>query len=111
MICLKLEARLRRAREKHVVPREGHSATFSRPVPSLVKAVARGRAWYEQVLAGKSNDQRSLARQMATSARYADRMCACAFLAPDIVEAILEGRQPSGLTFQKLTKKLPYQLE
>lgn len=109
VICLKLEARLRRTKGETtlVVPREGHSATFSRPVPSLVKAVVRGRAWYEQVLAGKSNDQRSLARQMATSARYADRICACAFLAPDIVEAILEGRQPPGLTFQKLTKKLP----
>ena len=31
----------------------------------------------------------------------------CAFLAPDIVEAILDGRQPADLTVQKLLRSLP----
>jgi hypothetical protein len=31
----------------------------------------------------------------------------CAFLAPDIVGAILDGRQPSDLTWRKLTRDLP----
>ncbi len=31
----------------------------------------------------------------------------CAFLAPDIVEAILEGRQPRDLTFKKLCSNSP----
>jgi hypothetical protein len=31
----------------------------------------------------------------------------CAFLAPDIVKAILDGRQPLDLTFEKLTRRLP----
>ncbi len=31
----------------------------------------------------------------------------CAFLAPDIVEAILDGRQPRDLTLQKLLTNLP----
>jgi hypothetical protein len=30
------------------------------------------------------------------------------FLAPDIVESILDGRQPLDLTVQKLTSKLPH---
>ena len=109
LICLMVEARLTRVGCETilVIPADGDKQAFSRPAPSLVKAVAQGRAWYEQVLAGKSNDQRSLARQMRVSERYAGRMCECAFLAPDIVEAILEGRQPAGLTFQKLTNKLP----
>jgi site-specific DNA recombinase len=29
------------------------------------------------------------------------------FLAPDILEAILDGRQPPDLTFDKLTRNLP----
>ena len=44
---------------------------------------------------------------MGISERYAGRICECAFLAPDIVEAILEGRQPRDLTFEKLTNGLP----
>jgi hypothetical protein len=31
----------------------------------------------------------------------------CAFLAPDIVQAILDGRQPSDLTWKKLTRHIP----
>jgi hypothetical protein len=31
----------------------------------------------------------------------------CAFLAPDIVEAIVDGRQPEGLTWKKLTRHVP----
>ena len=109
LICLTLEARLTRVGGETtlVIPADGGKQAFARPVPSLLKAVAQGRAWFEQVLAGKSNDQRSLARQMGVSERYAGRMCECAFLAPDIVEAILEGRQPLGLTFGKLTQGLP----
>jgi site-specific DNA recombinase len=31
------------------------------------------------------------------------RVLQCAFLAPDIVEAILDGRQPSNLSLERLT--------
>ena len=111
LICLREEAKFRRVKGELTLvipsPSESGSCATAGPVLSLVKAVARGRAWYEQVLAGKVCNQRSLARQMGISERYAGRICECAFLAPDIVEAILEGRQPRDLTFEKLTKGLP----
>jgi hypothetical protein len=39
--------------------------------------------------------------------RYVGRVFECAFLAPDIVERILEGHQPDDLTFARLTNKIP----
>jgi site-specific DNA recombinase len=75
--------------------------------PVLMKAVARGRVWYERVLEGKSSDQRSLTLHAGVTERYVGLVFGCAFLAPDIVEAILEGRQPRELTFKKLCSNIP----
>jgi ParB-like chromosome segregation protein Spo0J len=68
-------------------------------LPALLKALARANRWYEEVLAGKAIDQRSLARFSGLTERYIGKVYPCAFLAPDIVEAILDGRQPRDLTF------------
>jgi len=74
---------------------------------SLVKAVVRAHMWYQRVLRNEALDQRDLARQAGLTERYVGRVFACAFLAPDIVEAILEGRQLRHLTFEKLTRNIP----
>jgi hypothetical protein len=49
---------------------------------------------------------RSLARQAGLTERYVGKVFECALLAPDIIESILDGRQPLDLTFKKLTKGL-----
>jgi len=68
---------------------------------SLIKAVARAQVWHDRVLEGTPLDQRSLAREAGLTERYVGEVFACAFLGPDIGEAILDGRQPQDLTFQK----------
>ena len=76
------------------------------PRPALIKAVTRGHAWYEKILEGKVADMRSLARETELTPHYVRNVFACAFLAPDIVEAILEGRQPLTLKFEHLYKNI-----
>jgi hypothetical protein len=73
----------------------------------LIKAVARGHAWYEKVLEGKIADMRSLARETGLTPHYVRNVFACAFLSPNIVESILDGRQPLTLKFQHLYKNIP----
>lgn len=109
LICLNIEAKLRRyGGVVHVVVPPNPTATpASKTKPSLLKALARAHAWYEQVLAGKALDQRALARQAGFTERYVGKVFSCAFLAPDMVETILEGRQPDDLTFAKLCEKIP----
>ena len=107
-ICLSIEAtRKRRDGAVHlVVP--PHSTTPSRhPRPALIKAVVRGRVWYEKFMAGQMVDIKSLARETGLTPHYVSSVFACAFLAPDIVEAILEGRQPFSLKFEHLYKHIP----
>ena len=109
MIRLALEARVKRCggEMRLVLPPDPLGQVRSHPVSSLLKALARGHQWYEWILAGEGLYQRSIARKLALSERYVGRILECAFLAPDIVEAILDGRQPSDLTFEKLTRRLP----
>jgi site-specific DNA recombinase len=109
-ICLTIEAKLKRCgSELHmVVPPNSIASESSRQAKtSLIKAVARAHGWYEKVLAGKALDQRSLARYAGLTERYVRKVFACAFLAPDIVEAILQGHQPLDLNFDKLCKHIP----
>jgi site-specific DNA recombinase len=73
----------------------------------LIKAVVRGHAWYEKILEGRVVDPASLARESNLAPEYVRNVLGCAFLAPDIVEAILEGRQPLTLKFANLYKHVP----
>jgi site-specific DNA recombinase len=50
---------------------------------------------------------RPLARETGLTPHYVRNVFACGFLAPDIVEAILEGRQPLTLNFEHLYKNIP----
>ena len=45
---------------------------------------------------------------LGKSERYVSKLIRAALLAPDLVEAVLEGRAPSQLTLAALTKELPW---
>ena len=110
LVCLTLEAKLKKCGgEMHLIVPPHSSAAMSpkQSKPSLVKAVARAFGWYERILEGKALDKRSLARHSSLTERYVGKVLGFAFLAPDIVEAILDGRQPVELNFEKLSKQIP----
>ena len=72
---------------------------------SLVKAVARALKWEQEVRAGSSLS--AIARREGVSTTYATRIMPLAFLAPDIVQAIYDGRQPLGLKVKAASADLP----
>jgi site-specific DNA recombinase len=107
VICLTIEAKRKRyGSEIHLVVPPNSSVPVQRPRPALIKAVVRSHAWYERVLEGRVTDMRSLARETGLTPRYVRNVFACAFLALDIVEAILEGRQPLTLKFENLYRNI-----
>jgi site-specific DNA recombinase len=108
LIDLTVEAKKKRCGgEVHLVVPPSSSVSREHPKLPLIKALARAHGWYEKVVQGKAFDMRSLARDAGLTERYVGKVFRSAFLAPDIVEAILAGRQPHDLNFDKLCQNLP----
>jgi len=87
-----------------VLPGVALSNDRSRCDPTLIKAIARGRAWFEELAAGRARSLRELAECNGITRRYVRRLVDLAFLSPELVEAILHGRQPIELTATRLTE-------
>jgi DNA invertase Pin-like site-specific DNA recombinase len=103
-----IEARVKRCggEVRLIVPADSETETSARPVLSLIKAIARVHHWPEQIIGGRFKGRHSIAQLTGIEERYAGRILNCAFLAPDIIEAILDGHQPADLTVQKLLRNL-----
>ena len=69
---------------------------------TLVRTVARGWAWFEEIKAGAT--MQSIANREGVTQRRVAHLVDLAFLAPDIVCSIVEGRQPPTLTADRLIK-------
>jgi site-specific DNA recombinase len=84
---------------------EGESATVPVDLP-LLKAIARARRWAGELVSGKVRSVGELARREGMDGRSVRRLIPLGFLAPRIVEAIAEGRQPVDLTLEALTRRI-----
>lgn len=68
--------------------------------PALVKFIARACVWWRDICGGTTLGD--LAKREGVSKRLVGLHLPAAFLAPDIVELILSGRQPAALTVRVL---------
>jgi site-specific DNA recombinase len=59
---------------------------------------------FEELAAGRARSLRELAERDGITRRYVRRLVDLAFLSPELVEAILQGRQPVELTATRLTE-------
>jgi len=84
-----------------VLDQTNHSA---RRDPALIKAIARGRAWFDDLVTGRVLSLHALAERDGITRRYIRRLVGLAFLSPELVDAILQGRQPVELTATRLTE-------
>jgi site-specific DNA recombinase len=73
---------------------------------TLIKAIARGRQWADDLLAGRVESVAAIATREGVLPNYVRRLTRLAFLAPRIVEAIAAGHQPPELTAKALTERI-----
>jgi hypothetical protein len=74
---------------------------------TMVKIIARGHRWHRLLSGGSFNTIEDLATAEKISPSYVSRVTRLAFLAPAIIEAILEGKQPAHLTMKDLLEPFP----
>ena len=78
------------------------AAPAQRTDSTLVKALARAFRWKRMLESGDFTTISDLARREGIASSYLTRILRLAFLAPDLVEAILDGRQALCLTTEEL---------
>ena len=74
---------------------------------ALVKAVVRAHRWRQMIESGKYASSAELANAEKVNDSYLSRILRLTLIAPDIIEAILAGRQPRTLQLDELLKPLP----
>lgn len=108
-VHIPMKMKRRGGRKEIIVPQSLQSVMPSRPVyqEALVIALARGHRWKEMLESGKYGSVTELATAIGADRSYVARLLRFTLLAPDIVEAILDGREPSGFPIGKLIGRMP----
>jgi site-specific DNA recombinase len=81
-------------------------------LPKLFRARSRGfrailrklvaHCWFDDLVSGRCRSMVEIARRDGIGKQYVSRLMRLAFLAPEMVERIVAGRQPPELTAQAL---------
>lgn len=77
------------------------------PQEPLQQAIAQSRYWRELLQTNKVKSVSELARQLRMDGSFLTRLLRLSTLAPDIQEMILSGREPDGLSLNKILAPFP----
>jgi hypothetical protein len=99
----------RGGRKVIIVPDGGDEWAPANPRPdeTLIRALARAHRWKRMLEEGRYQSAGELAEAEDVTRSFVNRLLRLTLLAPDIVEAVLDGRQPKGLRLEDLTQTLP----
>ena len=106
-IQVPMEFKIRGGRKEIILPPDAHTTPDVGPQRPLVLALARVFRWQEMLDTGEVGSLAELAHKHDVDRSYVGRMLKLTSLAPDIVEAILAGNEPSGLSLGTLREGVP----
>ena len=96
-------------RKRVIVPDDNTAWTPAKPKidDTLVKALARAFRWRKMLESGIVQSLAEIAKREKINDSYVSRILRLSLLAPDVVEAILDGRQCGRLNTAHLMKPFP----
>ena len=100
----------RGGRKEMILPPDA-SAERPRPDNTLIKALARAFRWMRMLESGQFATIAELAESEKIAPSYVTRVLRLTLLAPDIVEAILDGQQTPQVTLTALMEPFPAEWE
>jgi hypothetical protein len=104
-LTIRIPMRLqRRGGRKLIMAPEGAALPSPKPCrdETLVRALVRAHRWRWRIESGRARSITDLAEQENVTVAYVCRLLPLTCLAPNIVEAILDGRQPKGLRLAEM---------
>jgi hypothetical protein len=104
-LTIRIPMRLQRCGgRKLIMTPEGVAAPAAKPRrdETLIKALVRAHRWRRRIECGQAKSITDLAEQEGVTDAYVCRLLPLTCLVPDIVDAILDGRQPKGLRLAEM---------
>src|SRR5512132_4589382 len=78
---------------------------------TVIRALARANRWKRMLEEGRYRSAGELAEAEGVTRSFVNRLLRLTLLAPDIVEASLDGRQPKAMQLEELTDAIPSEWE
>ena len=101
-----IPVRLKHRHNATLLEAEGGSGQPAKRIDrALVRGVVMARRWMGELRAGRHASATELAKNEKLCIRYLNQILPLAYLAPDLVEQILEGRQPQAMSLGALIAK------
>jgi hypothetical protein len=100
----------RRGGQKVIIAPDGGDAwapAKARPDETLIRALARAHRWNRMLEAGRFRSIAEIAEAEKIGRSFVSRLLRLTLLAPDIQEAIIDGRQAKGMQLEELTGAVP----
>jgi hypothetical protein len=101
-IRIPMRLKHRGGRKLIMTPEGAVPAPRPRPDETLIKALVRAHRWRRRIERGEAQSVTDLAGQEGVTVAYVCRLLPLTCLAPDLVAAILDGKQPKGLRLAEL---------
>jgi len=90
-----------------IVEGETPSVAHKRTVQAVQDSLRKALQWNQALISGKANSMAELARSEDVTQRYIAHIIKLAYLAPDIMDAIIKGNVPAQLSLGQLKKDIP----
>jgi len=85
----------------------GMNGKQPQPDKRLCRLIAIARYWYDQLASGTAGSIREIAKRDKVVESEVTRILPLAFLSPRLVDSVLEGEQPDGMSVERLKRLSP----